>query len=386
MTPLLPPLLLALAVAAGDGHDEALAAARREGAAGRWQSAARLLEAPATIWPQDYPVQLERAWCLFQAGDLDGAAEAYERARSLAPEAVEPELGLGWTALRAEDAARARRHLSEVLRRSPGSASAEEGLALLGPENRLALALVGAYASSRAEARPALGSGALALDGLLLDRLALGGLYRLLGAQSASAGSRGRGAGVSLQHELHGSVGWSSGRWGVAAHGGWIGASALADAGALAGGSAWLRATSWLELDGALLRTFSSGGDATQWQAGAGLRLSPRLVLRAGARGQATAGGDGLAALASLELRGRLGGWLAAELGTQRRPVDLAARAIYATPAPLRWATRAGLTFPLGGSLAGLAAVDLESWGPTAPGAGDDGLGWRGSAGVRLAF
>ncbi|MBI5068245.1 MAG: hypothetical protein HZB56_08385 [Deltaproteobacteria bacterium] len=388
--------LLAAAPAGADGYDEALAEARREAAAGRFASAARLLEAPARRWPQDYPVQLERAWFLFQAGAYGEAAAGYRQARALAPEAVEPVLGLGWTALREEDAASARGLLEEALRRSPESGPAREGLALLGPENRLTLALGGGYTGYEAASRPWLATGTVSLDGLLLDRLAVGALYRLLGTQSSLVGGRGRSAASApLQHELHGSLGWSSARWSAMLHGGWIGGAAagtgatgatLAGAGTLAGASGWGRPLPWLELDGALLRTFRGGGEVTQWQAAAGVRLSTRLLLRAGARGQDAPEGAGLAGLVSLELRGRTWGWLAGEMGTQRQPVDLAARVIHATPAPLRWAARTGVGFPLGGSLSGVAALDLEAWGASAAGATDAGLAWRGSAGLRLTF
>lgn len=392
-------LVAAASAARADGYDEALAAARREASAGRWESAARLLEGPARSWPQDYPMQLERAWCLFQAGDHGRAAAAYEQARALAPDAVEPVLGLAWTAHRQADAARARRLFGEVLRRDPANASAREGLALLGDASRGSLSLSGAYTGHGQSSKPWLASAGVALDGLLADRLTLGGLYRVVGTQSTFSGSASRGRGASSsaapQHELHGALGWAGAGWNASIHGGWISESATqsgavrtiwAEQGTLAGASAGLRPGTWLELDASGLRTFYPSGDVTQLQATAGVVLGRGLVLRGGARGQRSAAGNGLAGLLGLEWRGSWSAWLAAEVGAQRRPVDLLARAIYAVPEELLWAGRSGVTFPLGGAWSGHAALDLESWRGAASTGSTDSLAWRGSAGLRLAF
>jgi len=396
----LAPLLALAGPARGDAYGDAMAAARREASTGRWSEAARLLEEPARTWPQDYPVQLERAWCLFQAGAWVDAAAAYRRAQALEPEAVDPVLGLAWTAQRLDQPAEARQLFAEVLRREPGSASGREGAALVGRAHRAWLSLGGAYTGYQGETSKSwLAGGAVAADARLADRLTLGALYRFVGSQAAfgGGGSRGRGGGTSAdpQQEVHGSLGWSQSSFDLALHGGWVGESSTTTAartttwverGLLAGASAGLRPGAGLELETSALRTFYASGDVTQLQATAGLGLGRGLMIRGGARAQLAAPGNRLAGLASLELRGPWSAWLAAELGNQRRPVDLLARAIYAVPEELRWAARAGLGFPVAGPLSGRAALDLESWRASTATGSADSTAWRGSAGLLLAF
>lgn len=362
--------LAAPAAAQADPYDDAMAAAAREGEAGRHEAAAALLSGPAATWPQDLPLQLTRAWHLLRAGRYQEAARGYQA----------------------------------VLALDPGSEAARRGLedarSLRGARNQVWLGLYGAGSSAGEHpSRGDLAVAALSLDALVAGHWTAGGLYRALIPPSAVSSSRGRGTGAStasapVQHEGHLVLGYAAAGWGASLHGAAISRSALTVGGveqvygyegAGAGLSGWLDAG--LEWRAAAAVTWYEDLPVAQLEASATLPLGDHLALRAGYRGQRLDGEVVGAALAGLEWRGPWSLALAGELGTQRRPWDLAGRTLYDLPDDLEWAARLQAGFPLGGQVRGWLAADLEGWRTPVTGAAPiDSTTTRLAAGLIFSF
>ncbi|MBK9517710.1 MAG: hypothetical protein IPO09_10220 [Anaeromyxobacter sp.] len=355
--------------ARADAYDDAMAAAAAAGAEGRHEAAAALLAGPAATWPQDFPLQLARAYHLLRAGRYPAAAEAYRAALRLAPSSEEARRGL------------------------------DDARALRGARSQAWLGVYGA--GSSADGHPSRGSlavAALSLDAVVADHLAVGGLYRALVPPSASSG-RGRGAsagtvGAPVQHEGHLSLGYAAPAWGVTLHGAAIsGSTAQVDGatelygyqGAGAGLSLW--AVAGLEWRAAGAVTWYEDLPVAQLEGSAALPLWRHLALRGGWRGQWLDGAQVGAALLGLEWRGPLSLALSGELGTQRRPWDLAGRALFDLPDDLEWAARLQLGFPMGGLVRGWLGADLEGWRtPVAGAAPVDSTTVRLAAGLVFSF
>lgn len=365
--------LLALAApqaARADAYDEAMAAAAREGEAGRHEAAAALLAGPAATWPQDLPLQLTRAWHLLRAGRYQAAAEAYQVALAL----------------------------------DPGSEAARRGLSdarsLRGARDQVWLGLSGAGSSAGAHpSRGDLAVAALSLDAVVAGHWTAGGLYRALIPPSAASTGRGRGSGSSaasapVQHEEHLALGYAAAGWGATLHAAAISRSAATVGGveqvygyqgAGAGLSGWLDAG--LEWRAAAAITWYEDLPVAQLEASGTLPLGDHLALRGGYRGQRLDGQVVGAALAGLEWRGPWSLALAGELGTQRRPWDLSGRTLYDLPDDLEWAARLQAGLPLGGQVRGWLAADLEGWRtPVAGAAPVDSVTTRLAAGLVFSF
>jgi hypothetical protein len=143
-----------------------------------------------------------------------------------------------------------------------------------------------------------------------------------------------------------------------------------------------------VELSGAAAATLYDDGTYGQLEVRAAVPVAGRLWLSGGGRLQLAPDGAFGAALLGAELRGELATLsLAAELGLQRRPVDLVARALYAGGDDLVWAARLRVDFPIAGRVRGVAGFDVEAL-RTQPDAGPavDSTVQRGWAGLVLSF
>jgi hypothetical protein len=380
-------------------YDDALAAARAAAAQGRPGRAARLLEEPARRWPQDYPLRLARGGYLLSAGDASVAEDEYRAALDLAPEAVEPRLGLAWAARGRGDVAASRSRFEEVLTRSPASTAARDGLAALGPEHRGWVGLVGSgTAWSGRPGRTWVAGAGLDAGAVLADRWTLGLTYRALIPPTAVTGSggggRGRGARASptedaeVQHELHGAAGWDRGDSAVG-----LVAGGLTDPGAASGvlaGAAGALTGTWrgpVELSASAAgSTWDDGATVLQGEARAALHVAGPLWASAGGRGQLSGGAGFGAGLLRLELRGRWSLAAAGELGLQRRPYDLDARALYGLTDDLRWAVRVRTELPVGARFRIVAGADREAYRTLSVGKTLESTATRGWAGVVLSL
>ncbi len=341
---------LAPGAAPADPYQAALDRAGAEGEAGRYEEAAGVLSAAAAEWPQDFQLRLAQAYYLLRAGRYEDAADRYRAALELSPDSAEAHRGL-------EDA-RARR----------------------GAPTQWWLGLHGAGTGwSGHPARTSLGAGVASLDGVAWDRWSLGATYRALAAPAqATAAGRGRGGGSvgEVSHEGQAVVGFAGDGWGLSLHGAAVSRSAVPSAGqelvfgyggagaALAAslelGLAWRGAAAWIGWE---------DRPAVQLEATAALPLGHHLELQAGWRGQRLDGALSGAALAGVAWRGPWSVALRAEHGWQRRPWDLAGRALYGLPEPLLGALRLEAGLPVAGPVRAWLGADLERW--RVDGAGD---------------
>jgi hypothetical protein len=346
-----------------DPYQAAVAAARGQAETGRWDRAAGVLSAAAVDWPQDYPLQLERAYYLLRAGRYDEAAEAYRAALALSPGSVEAHRGL-------EDA------------RAGRGAASQWWVGLLG---------LGTGWQGH-DTRTSLATGVLSLEGLQRDRWTLGLLYRGMAAPSAAAGGGGRrgAAGtVEVTHEGQATLGYTAPSWSLTLHGGATSRAAAVAAGveqvyAYAGAGAALAATLRLGLEWRASAAWLSweDGSSGQVEAAAALPIGHHLSLHAGWRGQRLDGAVTGAALAGLEWRGPWSLALRGEYGEQRRPWDLRARALYGLPEELLAAARLEAGLPFSPRVRGWLGADLERWRTAAGAAEPEATAYRLGAGL----
>lgn len=365
-------LLLLLAApwpaAADDAYEQALAGARLHAENGRFAEAAQALSGPSAEWPQDFPLQLARAYYLLRAGAYQAAEAQYGAALLLEPDSPEARQGL-------DDARQGR-----------------------GAPNQVWLGLYGGGTTySGATSRSPLWAGVLTLDAQLADRWTLGALYRALGSTSnLTGGMRGQGGGASLsvQHEGHLVLGMSSTDWRLRLHGAAISRSAQTRAGVeqvqgYGGMAAGLSAMArfGLEWRASAVTTWYEDLTVSQLEGSATLPLGARLAFRAGVRTQHSGGTATSAALAGVEWRGPLSLTLSGEYGPQRRPVDLDGRVLYNVSEELRWAARLQASFPLSRQVQALVGADLERWRtPSVSGLPADSTVSRFSAGLVFSF
>jgi hypothetical protein len=326
-------------LAAADPYNAALAEARVEADAGHFAAAARRLESPAATWPQDFTLQLQRAFYLLRAGRFEEAARAYRRALALSPDSAEARGGL------------------------------EDALAGRGTPNRLWLGLAAGWTSwSGNPNRSSLGAGALSLDAQLHDHWTVGGLYRGFAAPVTSPGG-GAGGISDLSHEGQLSFGYAASDWSVALQG-VAASSARATTGgvtrtyAYGGLGAGLAATLRLGLEWRASAALIDWDDqaSAQLEVGAALPLGRHLRLEAGWRGQRLDGTVSGAALAGVAWRSSWELSLRGEYGRQRRPWDLGERTLYGLPEELRGALRLQGSVPFTPSVRGWLSADLERW------------------------
>jgi hypothetical protein len=304
-----------------------------------------VLAGPAAEWPQDFPLQLARAYYLLRAGAYAEAEAQYRVALAL----------------------------------EPGSPEARQGLADarlgLGAPDQLWLTLSGSgTAYGGPTTRSSLYTGALRLDAQLEDRWVLGALYRGLGtaASFTGGGGKGSGASASIQSEGHLWFGHVAPNWQLVVSGAGITRSVATRAGveqvyAYGGLAAGLSAMARYGLDwrAAAITTWYEDLATSQLEGSGTLLLHGGLLaLRAGARAQLAEGGSSGAALAAVEWRGPWSLTLSGEYGPQRRPVDLEARVLYGLPDQLRWAARIQTSVMLGHRARAWLAADLEGWRP----------------------
>jgi len=325
--------------ATSDPYEAALAEAKVEADAGRYAAAARRLEPAVVTWPQDFPVQLQRAFYLLRAGRFDDAAAAYRAALSLAPG-------------------------SEVALRG-----LDDALAGRGKPDQLWLGLyAGGTGWSGNPDRISVGSGALSLDALLRDHWTLGALYRGYASPVMTPG--GGPSGVSdLAHEGQLSLGYTGQDWSLTLHGAGTSGAASTAGGvattyAYQGLGAALAATWRLGLEWRASAAIIEWEDrsSAQFEASAALPIGRHLSLEAGWRGQRLDGTVSGAALAGIAWKGPWTLSLRGEYGRQRRPWDLGERTLYGLPEELRGALRLQASVPFTSSVRGWLGADLERW------------------------
>lgn len=349
-----------------DPYDAALAEARQAAEAGRYLEASALLGAPAAAWPQDFPLQLARAYYLLRAGRYPEAAAGYRAALALAP-----------------DSAAAARGLDDALAGRGASSQAWLGI------------YAGGTGWSGHPSRGWLASGALALDAVVEDRWTLGLLYRGLVAPGASGAGRGRSSGtLDLSHEGqlwlgHAAPGWSLTLHGAAASSAAATSGALPQVYAYRGLGGAVSGALQLGLDWRASAALIAWEDQTsaQLEATAALPIGRHLSVLGGWRGQRLDGTVTGAALLGLAWSGPFTLSLRGEYGAQRRPWDLEGRALYGLPEELRAALRLQASAPLGGPVRGWLGADLERWRTPLTGGGTvDASAARLAAGLVLSF
>ncbi|MGM0576720.1 MAG: tetratricopeptide repeat protein [Myxococcota bacterium] len=314
-------LLLGVAAPSLAGYDDDLARAEALASEGRHREAASALEALAREYPQDFRLTLRLAQVRYEAGDMEGAEEAFRRAVILSGGARETRLGLGWTLLALERDEQAAEVFRAVLEEHPRDGSARSGLeAATVPAVRWTptVAFVGqAYPDDPAVPRAygvALGLHAQHRAGFLA-----GAVYRATWyeteAESFGGGRRRRtSTGYDLRHEAWATAGWAREIAGIAAHVGHVGDGGPRPGGTVGGLSA--RWSPWGDLvvegswgafdDLDVVR----GALAWRMPLGAGLSITPGGAVQ-GADGDVL--GSGFATLAwqgevvSLRAGGKLG-------------------------------------------------------------------------------
>lgn len=353
---------------AADPYLAALESARGEAEAGRWGEAADVLTAAAPAWPQDFPLQLQRAFYLLRAGRYPEAAAGYRAALELSPDDAAAHRGL-------DDADAGR-----------------------GAPTQWWVGLHGAGTSWRDHpARRSLAAGVITADAVLRDRWTLGLVYRGLAAPGTGGGGRAGRGGSALpvvSHEAQAVAGLAGARWTVALHGAAASRSAATVAGVeqvygYGGAGAALAASLRLGLVWRASAALVAWEDRTvpQLEGAAALLLGHHLTLQAGWRGQRLGGSTAGAALAGVAWSGPWSIALRGELGAQRRPWDLEGRALYGLPETLRSALRLEAGLPLSSSLRAWLGADLERWRVAAPAGGDvDATATRLGAGLILSF
>ncbi len=352
-------------LATADPYDVALAEARVEADAGRFAAAASRLDTPAATWPQDFPLQLQRAFYLLRAGRFEEAARAYRRALALSPGDPEAQRGL------------------------------EDALAGRGKPSQLWLGLAAGWTGwGGSTERTAVGSGTLSLDALLDDHWTLGGLYRGFAATVTSrGGGPGGGAGglPDLSHEGQLSLGYAASDWslrlqGVAASSARASSGGVARTLAYGGLGAGLAATFDLGLEWRASAALIDWEDqaSAQLELGAALPLGRHLRLEAGWRGQRLDGTVSGAALAGVAWRSSWELSLRGEYGRQRRPWDLGERTLYGLPETLRGALRLQGSVPFTPTVRGWLSADLERWQASAAAAATGGDATTDSTATRL--
>lgn len=346
-----------------DPYEAALSAARVEADAGRPGAAAGVLEDAVATWPQDFQLQLARAYYLLRAGRYGEAAAGYRAALALSPGSAEAHRGL--------DDARAGR-----------GAPSQAWLGLYG----------GGTTWTGNPDRTSLAAGTLALDAQLADRWTIGVLYRGLLAPAAATGGRGRQASLgAVSHEGQLALGHAAPGWSLTLHGAAVSRSTVVSGGAervlgYQGAGAGLAGTLQLGLDWRLAAAVVAWEDqaVTQVEAGASLRLGRHFSLQAGWRAQRLAGETTGAALAGVAWRGAWSLSLRGEHGVQRRPWDLDGRALYGVPEALRSALRLQASLPLAPRVHAWLGADLERWRPATAAA--DATATRLAAGLILTL
>jgi hypothetical protein len=347
-----------------DPYQAALASARQEASAGRYAEAAGLLETPAATWPQDFPLQLDRAYFLLRAGNYAEAAHAYRRALALSPHSAEGQRGL------------------------------DDALASRGQPDQLWLGLSAGGTSWRGNpSRGSLGSAALSLDAVLRDHWTVDATCRgFVTAVMTPGGGRAGSSDLAPEGQL--SLGYAASGWSLALQG--VAASRSASTGggvsrtyAYRGTGAGLAATLRLGLEWRASAAVISWEDqsSAQLEVGTAVPIGQHLWLEGRWRGQRLDGAVSGAVLAGVAWKGPWTLSLRGEYGSQRRPWDLGERTLYGLPEELRGALRLQASVPFTSSVRGWLGADLERWRTPVTGATTiDSTATRLTAGLSFSF
>lgn len=299
----------------------------------------------------------------FWLGDLATAQRHSARALALRPGDADARLGLAWVAQRRGEVAAARAGFEQVQANAaapPRSrASAEEGLAALGPRHRVGAAL---HAVGQGTGTQLAGGPLVTVDALLEDAWLVAGRYRLLSAPvtRASAGW--------TQHEGWLRLGWRSPGASVTLHGALLGLDARGGGQAPASELAWLlgvsgRVRAFADWVGSAVVSRSPAQSVVQGELGGRLGLAPWLSVSLGARAQWVEGSGRLAAVGLVQARGAR--WLVGLGGTYGptvRPVELDVAALYLVSDELRWRAAARAAVGLTPRWWLAASYDLEAY------------------------
>ncbi|MGM0556773.1 MAG: tetratricopeptide repeat protein [Myxococcota bacterium] len=204
---------------------------------GAYDEAAQQLRSLTQTYPQDYAVQLQLGWLFFQAEDYAAARTHYEKAYELSGGALDPTLGLGWTALRQSQLDEAREYFQQALEVDEDNASASEGLEAVGAREEQQALHISAFAggtlrSYRTEAMRSVSWGPAFGVGVSRAGLAVGVTYRMFAYDIVAARTSGEGDSGSgqqsrngqqdtqrfFQHEFYGAASFSRPAWGLSAH------------------------------------------------------------------------------------------------------------------------------------------------------------------------
>lgn len=299
----------------------------------------------------------------FWLGDLATAQQHSARALALSPGDPDALLGRAWVAQRRGEVAAARADFERVHGSASAPprarASAEEGLALLGPRHRVGASLHGLGLATGTQLA---GGGLLTADALLEDAWLVAGRYRFLTAPVT------RGKAGWTQHEGWLRLGWRSPRAAVTLHGALLNLDTRG--GGLAPDSelAWLlgvsgRVRAYADWSGSAVISRSPTSTVLQGELGGRLALAPWLSLYLGARGQWVDGAGRIAGVAQVQLRGArwtLG--LGGAYGPTVRPVELDVAALYLGSNELRWRAAARAAVGLTPRWWLSASYDLEAY------------------------
>lgn len=312
-----------------DAFDARLGLADALAGQGRW---AEVRDATERLLAERDEARLHTRHALahFWLGDWSRARAHSARALQLMPDDLDARLGLAWVAQRQGHVAEARAGFEAVRAATTAPrtrASAEEGLALLGPRHRAWGSLHGL--AQQSPGLPLVVGAVGALDVLVDDRWLVAGRYRGLTTPLLPADA------AATQHEGWLRLGWVVPQGEVVAHGALLAAgtglgplATVVERDWLVGLSARVRAL--VDWQAAALSTATP--ERTLWQADLGARaqVTRWLALSLGARGQAfddtwRLGGTGL-----LQARGEA--WalgVGGAYGSMLRPVELDVAAIY---------------------------------------------------------
>lgn len=358
-----------------DSFDARLGLADALAGQGRWAEVRDTTG--ALLAERDEPaLHTRHALAHFWLGDLATAQRHSARALALSPGDPDALLGLAWVALRQGDVAAARADFERVSSSTTAPpqarASAEEGLASLGPRHRVGASLHGLGQGTGTQLA---GGGVLTVDLTLEDAWLVAGRYRFLTAPVAS------GASGWTQHEGWLRLGWRRPRAEVVLHGALLDLSGLTPTSELAwllGVSGRVRAVAdWL--GSAVL---SRSPTATVLQGELGARVAPArwLSVSLGARGQWVDGAGRIAGVGLVQVGGER--WtmgLGGAYGPTFRPVELDVAALYLVSNELRWRGAARTSVGLTSRWWVSASYDLEAY---LEGGADDRLLHRVSLGL----
>lgn len=382
------------AEAAPDGYADSMLRAAGEAAQDRWIRAADILDAMAGRFPEDYQLQLNRAWYHFQGGDYQSARDAYDLALDISQGSLDARLGLGWCAQRLGDLPEARTQFEAVLTSDPDNLKAAEGLSRVGSGYTVQPGAFLFFEKYHGHPWRDFQVGTTAsLDLIIRDHLLLSAGYRYLFLHGMEDTTNGIDEFDVHQHEAFASLGWTSSSWGLAGHGAF---AHYDDSGNLAEGigsdsgmvGLSARYTWWADFLLSATYSFYDDIDVVQGKVGTALPVVDWLTLSGYFEFQY--GDDQFWPSGAIEVLfhagfGFLG--LGGTVGTRLRPVDLADRTMYNTTDRPSGTARVRAGFGLGKGVTLHVSYEFERLlAASKTGDVETGYGHRVAAGLSLTL